>query len=88
MQQQQQTLLDIQKDLEDDETEMMSTLGLIRGPKTSPNKLKKEVLIDGKVKEEVDVSYCLFKIKSFFQGFFRLTRIIFFSLRLNRLQIK
>lgn len=36
LQQHQQTLLELQKELEDDETEMMSTLGLVRGSKPSP----------------------------------------------------
>ncbi|KAL0268260.1 UNVERIFIED_CONTAM: hypothetical protein PYX00_010275 [Menopon gallinae] len=36
LQQHQQTLLELQKELEDDETEMMSTLGLVRGSKSSP----------------------------------------------------
>lgn len=35
IQQHKQTLLELRKELEDDETEMMSTLGLIRGPKST-----------------------------------------------------
>lgn len=43
IQQQRQTLLELRKELEDDETEMMSTLGLIRGPKSTA--------VDGKGKK-------------------------------------